>query len=179
MKESKARIEALSAYRLACETHKRADWRIACHKLAAVLMDGAGLGPAPVKVAKPAKAKPVATLAEFLAVRGIRDEGGEMSNIQADRWHKARPFQRRLVRPDGVTLETAANAAWEAGYFPHVAAPDMDGPDNMHAVTPQMLIDALDREMSGQPIRPMDEMGEDYWMAIELERFEREGGAYA
>lgn len=177
MKESKDRIEALKAYRLACETHKRADWRIACHKLAAVLMGDAA--PAPAPVAKPAKIKPAATLAEFLAERGIRDEGGELSNIQADRWHKARPFQRRLVRADGVTLETAANTAWEAGYFPHVAAPDMDGPDNMHPVSPQMLIDALDREMSGQPVRPMDEMGEDYWMAIELERFEREGGAYA
>ncbi len=47
---------ALAAYRRACDTHKRADWRMACHLLAAVVEASQGRPP----------------LAEHLAVRGIR-----------------------------------------------------------------------------------------------------------
>ena len=165
---------ALAAYRRALDTHKRADWRNACHMLAAVVEAQMGRPPSrPAKVPKPER-RP--TLAEFLAVRGVRDEGGELSNIQADRWHKARPFQRRLVRPDGLTLENAAGLAFDAGYFPDVAPPEMDGPDNMHPVTPQMLIDALDRELCGRQIGPEEEPDPDYWHA--LEDFEREAMAH-
>ncbi|MEG2312585.1 hypothetical protein [Brevundimonas sp.] len=39
--------------------------------------------------------------------------------------------------------------AWEAGYFDHVAVPTMDSSDNMHPVTVEMLIAALDRELRG------------------------------
>ena len=166
---------ALAAYRRACDTHKRADWRMACHLLAAVVE--ASQGRPPSRAPKPPKVERRPTLAEFLAVRGIRDEGGELSNIQADRWHKARPFQRRLVRPDGMTLETAAGMAFDAGYFPDVPPPTMDGPENMHPVTPQMLIDALDLEMCGQAVAPWVNPDDDYWTA--LEDFEREGFADA
>lgn len=86
------------------------------------------------------------SLCEFLSIKGICDDGGELQARDLDRWHREAPFRRRLVRADGVSLETAARMAWEAGYF-EVAPPSWDGPDNMHPVTPEMLITALDREL--------------------------------
>lgn len=87
------------------------------------------------------------SLCEFLSIRGICDDGGELRGRDLDRWHREAPFRRRLVRADGVSLETAARQAWEAGYFDDVAVPTMDSSDNMHPVTPEMLIAAMDREL--------------------------------
>lgn len=87
------------------------------------------------------------SLLEFLSVRGVCDDGGELRARDLDRWHREVPFRRRLVRADGVSLETAARMAWEAGYFDDVAVPSWEGSDNMHPVTPDMLIAAMDREL--------------------------------
>ncbi|MDM8353992.1 ArdC family protein [Brevundimonas diminuta] len=87
------------------------------------------------------------SLCEFLSIRGICDNGGELRARDLDRWHREAPFRRKLVRADGVSLERAAMMAWEAGYFDHVPAPTMDSSDNMHPVSPEMLIAALDREL--------------------------------
>ncbi len=37
--------------------------------------------------------------------------------------------------------------AWEAGYFPDVPQPLMDGSENMHPVSEAMLLAALEREL--------------------------------
>lgn len=87
------------------------------------------------------------SLCEFLSIRGICDDGGELQARDLDRWHREAPFRRKLVRADGVSLERAAMMAWEAGYFDDVAVPTMDSSDNMHPVTPEMLIAAMDREL--------------------------------
>ncbi|WOB78475.1 ArdC family protein [Brevundimonas nasdae] len=87
------------------------------------------------------------SLLEFLSVKGVCDDGGELSARDLDRWHREVPFRRRLVRADGVSLETAARMAWEAGYFDDVAVPSWDSSDNMHPVTPDMLVAAMDREL--------------------------------
>ncbi|MFN3558957.1 MAG: ArdC family protein [Brevundimonas sp.] len=101
---------------------------------------------------KPVPARPFhprrdPSLLEFLSVKGVCDDGGELSARDLDRWHREVPFRRKLVRADGVSLETAARMAWEAGYFDDVAVPSWEGSDNMHAVTPDMLIAAMDREL--------------------------------
>lgn len=58
------------------------------------------------------------TLLQFLADHGgVRDEGGEMSAMDADKWHLGKPFQRKLVTDGGMPLDDAARAAHEAGYF--------------------------------------------------------------
>ncbi|QCQ99139.1 ArdC family protein [Brevundimonas sp. SGAir0440] len=87
------------------------------------------------------------SLCEFLSIRGICDDGGELKARDLDRWHREAPFRRRLVRADGVSLETAARLAWEAGYFDDVAVPAWDSSDNMHPVTEAMLLAALEREL--------------------------------
>ncbi len=87
------------------------------------------------------------SLCEFLSVRGICDDGGELSSRDLDRWHREAPFRRKLVRADGVSLERAAMMAFEAGYFPDVPQPLWDGPDNMHPVSEAMLLEALESEL--------------------------------
>lgn len=87
------------------------------------------------------------SLCEFLSVKGLCDDGGELSSRDLDRWHREAPFRRKLVRADGVSLERAAMMAFEAGYFPDVPQPVWDGPDNMHPVSEAMLLDALEREL--------------------------------
>lgn len=87
------------------------------------------------------------SLCEFLSIRGICDDGGELSARDLNRWHLEAPFRRRLVRADGVSLERAAMAAWEAGYFPDVPPPSMDSADNMHPVTEAVLLRAMEQEL--------------------------------
>lgn len=81
------------------------------------------------------------SLVEFLRERGINDEGGELAARDADVGRKA--FQRALTRPDGMTLDDAAQAAAEAGY--------LTGQDRS-TVTQQDLLDAIDRELAGEPV---------------------------
>jgi hypothetical protein len=71
------------------------------------------------------------------------------------------------VRPDGVSLEYAAELAWENGYFPDAVIPAGDVADNYHAVTGEMLIAAIDRELAGAHVEPEDDAA--YWDALERE----------
>ncbi|HEY9146835.1 MAG TPA: hypothetical protein VIN36_09140 [Thiobacillus sp.] len=75
------------------------------------------------------------SLLEFLRERGVQDEGGELSarDIDADR----KPFQRRLAREDGVSLDHAAELAAERGYIPER---DIN-----------LLLETIDTELRGQP----------------------------
>lgn len=81
---------------------------------------------------------------------GIRDDGGELVARDADRWHRDSPFRRKLVNPQGVSLEEAAQRAYDAGYFPDVAPPSMDGGGNMQAVSGDDLLRAIDDNLAGR-----------------------------
>lgn len=138
-------VKALALYKRACTSHKRTDWRLACHALAAVVQE-----PQRVVTQPDHRDQPVVgerSLIQFLAKEGLRDDGGELSALDAEHWHKDQPFRRRLVRPDGRSLENVAEAAWEAGFFPD-ACPDWDSADNAHAVTEADLIEAIRRELA-------------------------------
>lgn len=150
---------ALSLYRRAVETHKRADWRLAAHALAEVL----GAERPAARTVSPV------SLVPFLAKAGLKDEGGELTARDAEIWHKGKPFQRKLVRPDGVDMETAAQRAHDAGYFPNVPHPSTDSADNMHPVDPAMLMAAIDRELAGQPVYALGDQDDSYWEALEPE----------
>ena len=125
----------------------RAPSRVAARKVRTVEDIVADITPAPAAPARPFHPRRDPSLCEFLSIRGICDDGGELSARDLDRWHREAPFRRRLVRADGVSLETAARQAWEAGYFPDVPEPLWDGPDNMHPVSEAMLLAALEREL--------------------------------
>jgi len=81
---------------------------------------------------------------------GIRDDGGELVARDADRWHRDSPFRRKLVNPQGVSLEEAAQRAYDAGYFPDVAPPSMEGGGNMQAVSGDDLLRAIDDNLAGK-----------------------------
>jgi antirestriction protein ArdC len=168
---------ALAAYRRACDSRARADWRNAAHALALEVerlekelakradfraVEPQEPEPAPMEpepfdgsvVPFPDDLPPRArkgradlTLCEFLALRGVVDTGGELRSIDADSWHQEKPFRRKLIREGGMALDDAAYAAWEAGFFPDVAAPSWDASDNMNPISPDMLIRAIEREL--------------------------------
>jgi hypothetical protein len=63
------------------------------------------------------------SLAEFIARSGgLRDEGGDLRAIDAQKWHREAPFRPRLVRPDGMSLDAARELAQQHGYLPPDAA---------------------------------------------------------
>lgn len=80
---------------------------------------------------------------------GLRDEGGELSAMDAEKWHRAQPFRRKLVSEGGRSLEDMAQKAHEAGYFPDAKAATMKGSENMHPVSGQDLLDAMRGELAG------------------------------
>lgn len=95
---------------------------------------------------------------------GLKDEGGELSSMDADKWHTAKPFRSKLVRPDGKTLEQAAEGAQEAGYL---------GAGHEDHVGQQAeesdLLEAVRRELAGEKItaRPVDERTADFQRAVD------------
>ena len=64
------------------------------------------------------------TLTEWLAKKGGLKPTAELKSMDADKSHidpltgKAKIFTNKLIKDDGMNLEDAALAAWEAGYFP-------------------------------------------------------------
>lgn len=64
---------------------------------------------------------------------GVIDQGGELSALGIDNlprkmdFSKGEGFLGRLVNPEGMTLDDAAERAWEAGYFPnHIERPGVN-----------------------------------------------------
>lgn len=168
-----SRMAALDLYEVACRTHKRADWKAAAHAMAEALKDDqpvAGAAPVIPIRPKPMRQPKPQTLIEFLSTFGVRDDCGELRARDADLWHKDRPFRRKLIRPDGVSLEHAAMRAWEAGFFPDVPFPSWDGADNMTPVTGDHLVAAVERELRGA-LHPdyghaMEDFESEEWEAI-------------
>jgi hypothetical protein len=83
------------------------------------------------------------TLIDFIKSKGgLLDEGGELTARDAGLEHPG------LVRPKaGKSLDAMAEAAAEAGYLPP-------------GYTPNQLLDALDRELKGEPVRSRFETGD-------------------
>lgn len=78
------------------------------------------------------------SLTQFLRSRGgLQDDGGELSARDLDKL-RGRPGERRLVSDEGLSLDAAAEAAFEAGYLT-----EQD---------PDALLAAIDREVAGEPV---------------------------
>lgn len=90
------------------------------------------------------------SLLSFLAKSGgLQDQGGELSAMDAGQWHRGGPFRSKLIQPDGLTLEDAAQRAHDAGYFPnHFAG---GGVGETHAVPTDDLLGAIRSEIAGKP----------------------------
>lgn len=79
-------------------------------------------------------------LTDFLRQFGLQDQGGELAGRDLDK--NLRPFQRKLVRDDGLTLDDAVQKVLQAGYF--------DGKDQ-GSVSVRDLLNALLEEEQGTP----------------------------
>jgi hypothetical protein len=128
--------------------------------------------PAPVQAPRAPKRAPSQgdDLATFVSkLGGIRDDGGELVARDADQWHRDSPFRRKLVNPQGVSLEEAAQRAYDAGYFPDVPPPSMDGGGNMQAVSGDDLLRAIDDNLAGKRrfARPADQAALDRMRAAD------------
>ena len=100
------------------------------------------------------------SLVEAIAKRGgMTDPGGDLLSMGADRWHKGKSGRRKLLRASqdgaavlpgmggqsvgiGYTPDDVAMFAWEQGYFP----------DLTERPTVDDLLQAIDRELRGDPI---------------------------
>ena len=140
-------------------SHKRALWRLAARALGEIVRaaekaqdgragaDGSTYPARPRRPQAPAPAPKAPSLIAYLAEAGLRDPGGELRGRDLDRWHKEKPFRRRLVREDGAySLEQAAECAWEAGFFPNAPAVAWGEDAPRCPVTVDTLIAALERE---------------------------------
>lgn len=59
------------------------------------------------------------TLGDFLRIKGVQDEKGELAALGVDEGLK--PFQRKMVQESGLPLDKAREAAVEAGYLPEAS----------------------------------------------------------
>lgn len=108
------------------------------------------------------------SLLSFLAKRGgLADPGGELAAMDADKWHRSHKGQRRLVADDGLALDEAAQAAFEAGYFPDRVQTDDDA--DYYPVTAGDLLEAIRSELAGAAryAAPLDQRRGDFNQAVE------------
>lgn len=76
------------------------------------------------------------SLVEFLRDKGISDDRGDLRSMDIDKGIK---FKKKMLRPEGLSVDKAREAAVEAGYLPEDA-------------TVNDLLDAVANELKGQPV---------------------------
>lgn len=103
------------------------------------------------------------SLLQFLREQGgLRDDGGELSARDAQ-LARGKPGEKRLVSPEGRSLDDAAEIAAEAGYITDR--------------NPDLLLEAIDQELSGNEVfRPGSEDAQLLAVREALVRLEEELG---
>lgn len=102
-----------------------------------------------------------ATLLEFIAASGgIEDRGGNIASMGGDKWHKAKPFRRKLLKDfedaqgniiggdDTNSIERLFDAAISEGYFPDLVARRELG----EKLDTGEFLAAIDAELQGSPV---------------------------
>lgn len=85
------------------------------------------------------------SLVEFLRSKGgVQDEGGELRGRDPDK--SLKPFQRKLINEQGMSLDDALTAAREAGYL------NMADENSVDQMGINNLLDAIDEDLRGNPI---------------------------
>lgn len=92
------------------------------------------------------------TLSQYLSSRGgLADNGGELSAMDLVQRFTSRGGGGRFAAGKAMSLEDAAVAAQEAGYFPERII--SEGADNYGRLAPQDILDALRAEAAGTKVR--------------------------
>lgn len=149
---------ALALWRKAEASHKRADWRLACRALGAIV-EAHEAKPAaePMKAPEPPTARPLSLIEFLCTLGGVRDDGGELRAMDPDLNEYARIKRRRgpngrllpkLIQPAGLSLATATERAWDAGYFPAYPMPQQwQDTEDLRMPDSEDLLAAIDREL--------------------------------
>lgn len=83
------------------------------------------------------------SMLEFLAKNGglKPNDGGELAAMDADKWHVGKPFQKKLIKENGLNLDDAGQLLQQNGYY---------GPEGARP-TEAELLDHISEEMGGNP----------------------------
>ena len=82
---------------------------------------------------------------EFISKNGgVNDVGGELSALDADKWHLGKPGKGKLIKDTGLSPDAMAQKLQDAGY---IQTSDPTGQP-----TSQDLYDTVQRELAGQKI---------------------------
>lgn len=85
------------------------------------------------------------SLVEFLRSKGgVQDEGGKLRGRDPDK--SLKPFQRKLINEQGMSLDDALTAAREAGYL------NMADENSVDQMDINSLLDAIDEDLRGNPV---------------------------
>lgn len=119
------------------------------------------------------RARSPRSLLDFIAERGgIEDIGGELRAMDADRWHRAKSFRRKLVlpaadrsaalpgmaaRPSRNSAEALFAAAIDADYFPGLVRNRLDGGTYKDLPDIDDFFAAIDEELRGRPLYAVDD----------------------
>lgn len=101
------------------------------------------------------------TLLDWIASKGgIEDRGGNIASMGGDKWHRAKPFRRRLLKSysdaqgniiggnDANSIEALFDAAISEGYFPDLLARREAG----EKLDTGEFLAAIGSELSGSPV---------------------------
>lgn len=172
---------ALNLLERAKSSHRRQDWRFAARALGEVVAEleaarklqeprqtesAPTYQPTPIRPPAITREPARPSLCDFLAERGLRDDGGELRARDLDRRHRSKPFRRRLIRDGGMGLEAAAELAWDHGYLPDVRSAD--------EATAEILLAAMERELAADfpALHRPAPCDDDYYQALEPEEVE-------
>lgn len=111
------------------------------------------------------------SLLEWIARRGgVEDRGGDLTSMDADKWHKGKPFRKRLLKAfndkqvsmlaggasDRHSLEATFDAAISAGFFPDLYAQRENGSTYAESIDVRDFLSAISGELRGSPIYAED-----------------------
>lgn len=118
------------------------------------------------------------SLLEFIAARGgIEDRGGDIASMGGDKWHRAAPFRKKLLKKFDAaqgsmiggeynpnSIGSMFDAAVSAGYFPDLLVQREEGSGYADALDANAFIDAIGEELAGNP-RYAEEAQTDHFRA--------------
>lgn len=118
------------------------------------------------------------SLLEFIAARGgIEDRGGDIASMGGDKWHRAAPFRKKLLKKFDAaqgsmiggeynpnSIGSMFDAAVSAGYFPDLLVQREEGSGYSDALDANAFIDAIGEELAGNP-RYAEEAQTDHFRA--------------
>jgi hypothetical protein len=104
------------------------------------------------------------SLLDFIAARGgIEDVGGDLAAMNIERWHREKPFRRKLLRDrphhaePGIAYsknnapDQLFQAAIDADYFPELNRTRLAGATDKHLPDLNAFYEAIDEELRGNP----------------------------